>query len=147
MTEEGKSPASIYSMSSARLQHRLHMVWAIAFTQRGAASQAFLFACVRVWESVHPWVYTTSAEYRSPGSPVKAGLSVAQMHELHSLQSHRTHSVPQLSQEREWGSSCKHVKVFQFTCCAIWHLWLQVFFSCYISQDECSRFIFSFLGK
>lgn len=55
--------------------------------------QGYMCAKEKRESSVRPWEYSASAEHRSPGSRVKAGLSVAQMHPLHSLQSNYTNTV------------------------------------------------------
>jgi len=59
--------------------------------QESIGASSAIWRCV-VFVRWCVWPYAASAEYRSPGSPVKEGLSVAQMHELHSLQSHQTYN-------------------------------------------------------
>lgn len=130
-------------LCSAPQQYRLHLVWAMACTEREKSlvrvCAVSMYMNVPVWvcireRFVHPWLYTASAEYRSPCSLAKAGLSVAQMHELHSLQSHRTqHCAPQLLQAsmvargaNTWMCSSSHVCIVR---CYTWHPRLQLFTS------------------
>lgn len=107
-----------------------------------------LFLCLQERGCVHPWLCAASAEYRSPSSPVKAALSVAQMHEprsFYNLTTHtRRHNICRLARER-----CGQTRECVLTSCVCIceTLWLTskiaVFWGGFfhISQDEFSCFI------